>query len=171
MPDAVEIRVLGPGDADRYLEDLADVLFDCVDGGASVGYMAPFSRDDARRAMAGFLDGRRIVLAAFDGGAPVGTAQMVPSPMPNQPHRADVAKVLVRQSSRGRGVAAALMKRLEQEARARGFTVLVLDTVTDSAAYHLYTRLGWQRVGPIPNYALTPDGAPCETTFFYKELS
>ena len=91
--------------------------------------------------------------------------------MPNQPHRADVAKVLVRQSARGRGVAAQLMERLEDEARARGFTVLVLDTVTDSPAYRLYTRLGWQRVGPVPNYALMPDGAPCETTFFYKELS
>jgi GNAT superfamily N-acetyltransferase len=162
----VEIRVL-----DTYVDELADVLFDCVDGGASVGYMAPFTREDARAAMSGFFDGRRIVLGAFDGRELVGTAQLVPSPMPNQPHRADVAKVLVRRAARGRGVASALMTHLEDEARARGFTVLVLDTVTDSDAYRLYTHLGWQRVGPIPNYALTPDGAPCETTFFYKELS
>jgi GNAT superfamily N-acetyltransferase len=167
MPDAVEIRPAGRAD----LDELAEVLFDCVDGGASVGYMAPFTREDAREAMAGFFDGRRIVLAAFDGGQLVGTAQLVPSPMPNQPHRADVAKVLVRRSARGRGVASALMERIETEARSRGFTVLVLDTVTDSDAYRLYTRLGWQRVGPVPNYALMPDGAPCETTFFYKELS
>lgn len=158
---------MDPGD----LEGLADVLFDCVDGGASVGYMAPFTRDDAHAAMSGFLDGGRVVLGAFDGGELVGTAQLIPSPMPNQPHRADVAKVLVRRSARGRGVASRLMERIEEEARARGITVLVLDTVTDSDAYRLYRRLGWQRVGPIPNYALMPDGAPCETTFFYKELS
>jgi GNAT superfamily N-acetyltransferase len=163
---SVEIRVL-----DGYVDELADVLFDVVDGGASVGYMPPFTREDARTAMRGFFDGRRIVLAAFDDGSLVGTAQLVPSPMPNQPHRADVAKVLVRRSARGRGVASQLMERLEDEARARGFTVLVLDTVTDSAAYRLYTRLGWQRVGPVPNYALMPDGTPCETTFFYKELT
>ena len=162
----MEIRAAEPSD----LDGLADVLFDCVDGGASVGYMPPFTREDARAAMAGFLDGRRVVLAAFEGGELVGTAQLVPSPMPNQPHRADVAKVLVRSSARGRGVAAQLMGRIEDEARARGITVLVLDTVTGSAADRLYTRLGWQRVGPIPNYALLTDGTPCETTFFYKEV-
>lgn len=155
----------------EYDDALADVLFDCVDGGASVGYMAGFTLEDARAAMAAFFDGRRVVLGAFDDGELVGTAQLVPSPMPNQPHRADVAKVLVRRSARGRGVAAQLMERIESEARARGITVLVLDTVTDSPAYRLYSRLGWQRVGPIPNYALLTDGTPCETTFFYKELT
>lgn len=163
----MEIRVVGPDDVDA----LADVLFDCVDGGASVGYMAPFTRDDARNAMAGFIDGRRVVLGAFDEGRLVGTAQLVPSPMPNQPHRGDVAKVLVHRDARGRGIAAKLMERIEVEARSRGITVLVLDTVTGSAADRLYTRLGWQRVGPVPNYALMPDGTPCETTFFYKELT
>jgi GNAT superfamily N-acetyltransferase len=162
----MEIRVL-----DEYRDELADVLFDCVDGGASVGYMAGFTLEDARAAMAAFFDGRRVVLGAFDDGELIGTAQLVPSPMPNQPHRADVAKVLVRRSARGRGVAAQLMERIEAEARARGITVLVLDTVTDSPADRLYSRLGWQRVGPIPNYALLTDGTPCETTFFYKELT
>lgn len=162
----VEIRVL-----DGYDDALADVLFDCVDGGASVGYMPPFTHEDARAAMSGFFDGRRVVLAAFDGGELVGTAQLVPSPMPNQPHRADVAKVLVKRSARGRGVASQLMGAIEDEARRRGLTVLVLDTVTGSDAYRLYTRLGWQRVGPIPNYALLTDGTPCETTFFYKEVT
>jgi GNAT superfamily N-acetyltransferase len=133
--------------------------------------MAPFTRADARAAIAGFFDGRRIVLAALDGDEVVGTAQLVPAPMPNQPHRGDVAKVLVRGPARGRGIAAQLMEQIEAEARSRGITVLVLDTVTGSAAYRLYTRLGWQRVGPVPNYALMPDGTPCETTFFYKELS
>jgi GNAT superfamily N-acetyltransferase len=164
----IDVRVVEPGE---HLDELADVLFDCVDGGASVGYMAPFTRDDARAAMAGFADGRRVVLAAFDGDALVGTAQLVPAAMPNQPHRGDVAKVLVHRSARGKGVATKLMERIEAEAAARGITLLVLDTVTDSSAYRLYSRLGWQRVGPVPNYALMPDGAPCETTFFYKELS
>jgi GNAT superfamily N-acetyltransferase len=162
----VEIRAAEASD----LEGLADVLFDCVDGGASVGYMAPFTREDARAAMAAYLDGSRVVLAAVDGDRLVGTAQLVPSPMPNQPHRGDVAKVLVHRAARGKGVAARLMERIEVEAKSRGITVLVLDTVTGSAADRLYTRLGWQRVGPVPNYALMPDGAPCETTFFYKAL-
>jgi GNAT superfamily N-acetyltransferase len=165
----IEIRVLAPGE---HLDELAAVLHDCVDGGASVGYLAPFSLDDAREAMAAFSgDTRRVLLGAFDDGELVGTAQLIPSPMPNQPHRADVAKVLVKRSARGRGVASQLMERLEAEARQRGLTVLVLDTVTGSDAYRLYTRLGWQRVGPIPDYALMPDGAPCETTFFYKALT
>jgi GNAT superfamily N-acetyltransferase len=163
----IDIRVVEPGE---HLDDLAAVLFDCVDGGASVGYMAPFTLEDARAAMAGFTDGSRVVLAAFDGDRLVGTAQLVPSPMPNQPHRGDVAKVLVHRAARGKGVASKLMERIEAEAESRGITVLVLDTVTGSAADRLYTRLGWQRVGPVPNYALTPDGAPCETTFFYKAL-
>ena len=165
----IEIRALRPGE---HLDELAAVLHDCVDGGASVGYMAPFTLDEARTAMTAFsADERRVLLAAFDDGELVGTAQLIPSPMPNQPHRADVAKVLVKRSARGRGIASRLMEELEAEARRRGLTVLVLDTVTGSDAYRLYTRLGWERVGPIPNYALMPDGAPCETTVFYKALT
>jgi GNAT superfamily N-acetyltransferase len=168
----IEVRTLSTDEARARLDDLAAVLFDCVDGGASVGYMAPFSLDDARAAMAAFAaDGRRVIFGAFDGGEFVGTAQLLPSPMPNQPHRADVAKVLVRRAARGKGVASRLMEALEREARARGLTVLVLDTVSGSDADRLYTRLGWQRVGEIPNYALMPDGEPVPTTVFYKELT
>jgi GNAT superfamily N-acetyltransferase len=164
----IEIRVLAPGE---HVDGLAAVLHDCVEGGASVGYMWPFSHEDARHAMAAYsADERRVLLGAFDDGALVGTAQLIPSPMPNQPHRADVAKVLVVRSARGRGIARLLMEQVEEEARARGITVLVLDTVTGSDADRLYTRLGWERVGPIPAYALMPDGAPCETTVFYKAL-
>jgi len=165
----MEIRALAPGE---HVDELAAVLHDCVDGGASVGYLAPFSLDEARTAMAAFsADEQRVLLAAFDEGELVGTAQLIPSPMPNQAHRADVAKVLVKRSARGRGVASRLMDEIEAEARRRGLTVLVLDTVTGSDAYRLYTRLGWERVGPIPDYALMPDGAPCETTVFYKALT
>ena len=165
----MEIRALAPGE---HVDELAAVLHDCVDGRASVGYLAPFSLDEARTAMAAFsADEQRVLLAAFDEGELVGTAQLIPSPMPNQAHRADVAKVLVKRSARGRGVASRLMDEIEAEARRRGLTVLVLDTVTGSDAYRLYTRLGWERVGPIPDYALMPDGAPCETTVFYKALT
>jgi GNAT superfamily N-acetyltransferase len=95
----------------------------------------------------------------------------VPAPQPNQPHRADVAKLLVHRSARGHGVAQRLMEQLEVEARARGKTLLVLDTVTGGVAERLYARLGWNRVGVIPGYALFPDGRFCDTTIFWKELS
>jgi GNAT superfamily N-acetyltransferase len=176
VPDAVEIRALGPADVGRHLDGLADVLLDCVAGGASVSYLAPFTHADARAAMAGFADevaaGRRILLAAFDeDGGVVGTVQMSHAAPPNQPHRGDVAKLLVHRRARGRGVAALLMERLEVEARAAGKTLLVLDTVTGSVAERVYTRLGWERVGEIPNYALMPDGEQCSTTIFYKALA
>jgi GNAT superfamily N-acetyltransferase len=171
----VDIRALGPGDVDRYLDGLAAVLHDCVEGGASVSYLAPFSLDDARAAMTGFAQeveiGTRILLAAFDGsGALVGSVQMSHAAPPNQAHRGDVAKLLVHRSARGQGVASLLMTRLEEESRAAGKTLLVLDTVTGSDAERLYARLGWQRVGVIPAYALMPDGTPCDTTVFFKRL-
>lgn len=139
-----------------------------------MSYLSPFTLDDARTAFAAFAAdsaaGRRVVLAAFDGQRIVGTVQLVPAVQPNQPHRADIAKLLVRRDARRRGVAERLMDAAEEEARAAGKTLLVLDTVTGDAAERLYTRLGWSRVGVIPNYALYPDGRPCATTVFYKEL-
>jgi GNAT superfamily N-acetyltransferase len=111
-----------------------------------------------------------VLLAAFDDGDVVGTVQVNLATPPNQPHRADIAKLLVRRSARRRGVAAQLMEAAEREALAEGKTLLVLDTVTGDAAERLYERLGWTRVGVIPNYALYPDGRPCATTLFYKQL-
>src|SRR4029079_1405772 len=138
-----------------------------VQGGASVSYMAPFSHEDAREAFAGFVAdavrGGRVILAAFEDGELVGTVQLVLALPPNQPHRGDIAKLLVRRSSRRRGIAELLMDGAEREARAEGRTLLVLDTVTGDAAERLYTRLGWQRVGVIPNYALYPDRPDCDT--------
>jgi GNAT superfamily N-acetyltransferase len=170
----IEIRRLAGEALRARLDGLAAVLHDCVAGGASVSYMAPFSPGDARRAFESFADdvdlGRRLLLAAFEQDELVGTVQVVHAAPPNQPHRADVAKLLVRRSARGRGVAQALMARAEAEARAEGRTLLVLDTVTGDAAERLYERLGWQRVGVIPGYALYPDGRPCDTTVFYKSL-
>jgi ribosomal protein S18 acetylase RimI-like enzyme len=172
--DGMEIRRLGSDELAAHLDGLAAVLADCVDGGASVSYMAPFSLEQAREAFAGFVadaeQGRRLILAAFGGGELVGTVQVVLAAPPNQPHRADIAKLLVRRSARRRGIAERLMEEAEREARAEGKTLLVLDTVTGDAAERLYVRLGWQRVGVIPNYALYPDGRFCDTTVFFKPI-
>jgi ribosomal protein S18 acetylase RimI-like enzyme len=170
----MKVRRLEGPELREHLDGLADVLLDCVEGGASVSYMAPFSRADARDAFESFAAeverGRRLLLAAFDGDAVVGTVQVVFAWPPNQPHRADVAKLLVRRSARRRGLAEQLMVRAEEEALAAGKTLLVLDTVTGDDAERLYERIGYRRVGVIPNYALYPDGRPCATTVFYKDL-
>jgi len=174
VAEQVEIRRLSPAELRAQLDGLAAVLHDCVAGGASVGYMAPFSHADARSAFEGFAaeaeQGRRLILAAFSDGQLVGTAQVVLELMPNQPHRAEIAKVLVHRSARGRGIAGRLMERAEDEARAEGKTLLVLDAVTGGDAARLYDRLGWTTVGVVPNFALYPDGRPCDTTYFWKAL-
>jgi ribosomal protein S18 acetylase RimI-like enzyme len=172
--DGVEIRRLSGADLREHLDRLASVLEDCVAGGASVGYMWPFSHGDARVAFDGFaaevVQGRRLLIAAFDGGDLVGTVQVILAVPPNQPHRGEITKLLVKRSARGRGIARALMEQAEAEARAEGKTLLVLDAVTDGDAARLYDRLGWTTVGVIPHYALFPDGRPCDTTVFWKAL-
>jgi GNAT superfamily N-acetyltransferase len=174
VADQVEIRRLASTDLDEQLDALADVLADCVAGGASVSYMWPFSHADARAAFEGFAAeverGRRLILAAFADGELVGTVQVILALPPNQPHRGEIAKLLVHRSARGRGIARLLMERAEEEARAEGKTLLVLDAVTDGDAARLYERLGWTTVGVIPGYALFPDGRPCDTTIFWKSL-
>jgi GNAT superfamily N-acetyltransferase len=156
---------------------LSAVLVDCVEGGASVSFMLPLSRATAdafwRRVADGVGGDDRALLVAEDvaSGEIVGTVQVVYAAPENQPHRADVAKMLVRRSARRRGVGEELMRAAEAVARSEGKTVLVLDTVTGSAAERLYTRLGWTRVGVVPDYALWPDGRLCDTTFFYKRVS
>jgi ribosomal protein S18 acetylase RimI-like enzyme len=172
--EQIEVRRLTGSELREHLDALADVLRDCVEGGASVSYMAPFSHADARAAFTGFVadaePGRRLILAAFHDRELVGTVQVVHALPPNQPHRADIAKLLVHRKARGRGVARQLMARAEEEALAEGRTLLVLDTVTGDDAERLYERLGFTKVGVIPNYALYPDGRPCATTVFFKEL-
>jgi GNAT superfamily N-acetyltransferase len=154
--------------------ELAEVLAECVEAGASVSFMAPFDRalgvehfETAAREVAA---GRRIVLAARDGGGRlVGTVQVLLAMPPNQPHRGEIAKLLVRPSARRQGIAQALMERAEAEAAAAGKTLLLLDTASD-VAERLYARLGWTRLGVVPDFALLPDGAPCDTTFFWKRI-
>ena len=172
--EQVVVRRLSGADLHAQLDELAAVLADCVAGGASVSYMSPFSHEQARTAFDGFAaevdQGRRVLLAAYDGGRLVGTVQVILAVPPNQPHRGEVAKLLVHRSARRRGVARLLMEHAEIEARTEGKTLLNLDTVTGDDAERLYTRLGWQRVGVIPGYALYPDGRPCDTTVFFKVI-
>ncbi|WP_441517191.1 GNAT family N-acetyltransferase [Bradyrhizobium sp. 2TAF24] len=153
---------------------LAEVLIDCVDGGASVSFMHPLSPEKATAFWHGLTadvaEGRRLLLAASDADGIVGTVQLVAAQPDNQPHRADVAKMLVHRRARRRGVGAALMRAAEDAARAAGKTLLVLDTVTDSDAARLYTRLGWVLSGSIPDYALWPRGGLCSTSFYYRKL-
>ena len=172
--EQIEIRRLEATEAYESLDGLAEVLYDCVAGGASVSYMEPFSHWDARDVFdvvaAEVEQGRRLLLAAFADERLVGTVQVIFALPPNQPHRADIAKLLVHRSARRRGIARLLMEHAESEAREVGKTLLVLDTVTGDSAERLYTRLGWTRVGVIPGYALYPDGRPCDTTVFWKAL-
>jgi GNAT superfamily N-acetyltransferase len=170
----VQVRRLAADELAEHLDALADVLEDCVAGGASVSYMWPFSHEDARTAFAGFAadveHGRRLILAAFDHGRLVGTVQVNLALPPNQPHRGEIAKLLVHRSARGRGIAQKLMERAEEEARNEGKMLLVLDTVSGSTAERLYDRLGWTRVGVVPDFALYPDGRLCDATIFWKRL-
>ena len=171
----IEIRQLNAFKALPYLGALVEVLMDCVEGGASVGFMAPLARATAESFFAKAIEGvrldERILLAAFVDSELVCTVQIVTATPPNQPHRADVAKLLVRRPARGQGVAFRLMEQVEEASRVAGKTLLVLDTVTGSVAEKLYLRLGWIPAGVIPGYALFPDGAWCDTTIFWKQLT
>jgi GNAT superfamily N-acetyltransferase len=175
VADQIEIRRLIGSDLDEQLDALAAVLADCVAGGASVSYLAPFPHAQALQAFAGMAAaakrGNRLILGAFTEGRLVGTVQVILDVPPNQPHRAEIAKLLVHQTVRKRGIAALLMQAAEAEARAEGKSLLVLDAVSDGDAARLYTRLGWTTVGVIPNYALYPDGTPCDTTVFWKAIT
>jgi GNAT superfamily N-acetyltransferase len=171
---ASDIVVLDGAVTDAALDQLASVLVDCVEGGASVSFMSPFSQADGfaffRRVASSVASGDTVLLAARLDGKIVGTVQLGLDTPPNQPHRADIKKLLVHRSTRGHGVGAALMARIEQEARTRGRWLLVLDTVPGENGYRLYTREGWTRSGIIPDYALFPDGRLCDTAVFWKRL-
>jgi GNAT superfamily N-acetyltransferase len=171
---SVEISVLSAPIPDAALEQLASVLVDCVEGGASVSFMSPFSLEEG---LAFFLKvarsvaaGDTVLLAAKLGGRVVGTVQLGLDMPPNQPHRADIEKMLVHRSARGRGIGAALMAQVEDEARRLGRWLLVLDTVPGENGYRLYKRAGWTECGTIPNYAMFPDGRLCDTALFWKRL-
>ena len=160
---------------ETHIRGLAQVLFDCVEGGASVSFMRPFSierAEDFWRDVAGAVARGEcaLLVAEAAGGAIVGTVQLALAQPENQPHRADVAKMLVHRRARRQGLGALLMQAVEREAALEGKSLLVLDTVTGGDAERLYERLGWQRCGVIPDYALWPDGRLCATTVFFKSI-
>ena len=156
------------------ISELAEVLVDCVAGGASVSFMPPFRHDDGKafftKVAGEVVRGEAALLVARLDGRIVGTVQLGLALPPNQPHRADVKKLLVHRRARGRGIGMALMTAAEEAARVRGRSLLVLDTALDGDAERLYTRAGWARVGVIPGYALFPDGRFCDTVVFWKKL-
>lgn len=158
---------------ESVIAGLADVLVDCVEGGASVSFMLPLSRERAaafwRGVGAGVAAGERALLVAQDEEGVCGTVQLLLDMPENQPHRADVLKMLVHRRARRRGLGAALMQAAEAAAREHGKTLLVLDTASPEAE-RLYERLGWQPVGVVPDYALLPQGGFCQTRFYYRRL-
>ena len=170
------VRILTAEEVTARTGELGGILLDAVEGGASVSFMAAVSRAEAEafyaKAAWEAAAGRRAVLGAFEGEALVGTVQLLLDTPPNQPHRAEIAKMLVHRSARRRGHARALMLAAEAEAKARGRTLLTFDTMAGSAAEKLYLGLGYVRVGEIPRYALYPDGSgPAATAVFYKLLA
>lgn len=175
MKSVYPIRRLDSIDDPAIISALADILVDCVEGGASVSFMLPLTRAHAENFWRGLASdvaaGKRILLIAEDdNGAMVGTVQAILSQPDNQPHRADVAKMLVHRKARRKGLGAALMTAIETATATAGKTLLVLDTVTGGDAARLYARLAWQRCGQIPDYAMWPQGGFCATTIFYKAL-
>jgi GNAT superfamily N-acetyltransferase len=173
VSDEIRIRSLNMV-GEREIRGLGDVLIDCVEGGASVSFMLPMTRAKAdafwRGVSADVARGERLVLAAEDEtGTIVGTVQVILAQPENQPHRGDLAKMLVHRRARRRGIGAALLDAAERGARQAGKTLLVLDTASDDAE-RLYERAGWRRVGEVPSYALWPDGRPCATTYYFKFL-
>jgi GNAT superfamily N-acetyltransferase len=156
------------------LVELAEVLIDCVEGGASISFMHPLERESAMAfwtsVASAVASGERALLVAEDALGICGTAQLILGLPQNQPHRADVSKVLVHRRARRQGLGAALMRAVEATARDCGRDLLVLDTLTGSDAQRLYERLGWVRVGDIPRFALLPTGEFCSTTFYYRDL-
>jgi GNAT superfamily N-acetyltransferase len=170
---SVQLRRLAAVSAEQT-EQLAEVLHDCVHGGASVSFMLPFPIEEARAfwrgVAAGVARGERALIVAEVDGVIRGTAQLVLAQPPNQPHRADLAKMLVHRAARRLGLGAALLQAAEDEARAEGKTLLVLDTAS-AEAERLYERGGWVPCGVVPGYALLPQGGLCDTRFFYRQLA
>lgn len=172
--NGLTIDVITAREVDGRIGELSALLDDAIRGGASVGFVLPLAQGECeaywREIALDVADGMRDVLVAKEHGRVVGTVQLAPSGKTNQPHRADVQKLLVLASARGHGVGAALMRALEARARAAGRWLLTLDTRTDSVAERCYRRWGWTACGTIPDYAKDPDGTFANCTFFYKAL-
>ncbi len=170
----VTIRELDAAEYRAAIPDLATLLVDAVDGGASVNFVAGVSASEAAgwwsQRIDQVTDGAITTIVAVDGEHIVGSVLLIRSTNPNSPHRAEVGKMLVLRSARRRGIGAALMRAVEVRARADGRWLLILDTVTGSPAESMYRSLGWTELGVMPNHALLTDGTPAPTTFFWKDL-
>jgi len=169
-----KIHIADSDAARAAIPALCEVLADCINGGASLGFMLPFTPENATGYWGQVAEevevGRTILGLAELEGRVVGTVQVGLATKPNQPHRGDLMKLLVHRSARGKGLSRLLMDAVEAEAARRGRTLLVLDTATGSEAERIYPRFGWERVGMIPEYAMWPDGGFCDTTLFYKRI-
>jgi GNAT superfamily N-acetyltransferase len=166
-------RVRGGQGNEGVVRELAELLLDAVASNAGISFMSDLTREGAEgwwRSVMRDASPRTVILVARDQQGVVGTVQIQPAWAPNQPHRGDVAKMMVHRRARGRGIARALMQELEHFARVEKYTLLLLDTVKDGAAEKLYASMGWTRVGEVPNFALNPDGSPAATVFYYKEF-
>lgn len=174
MPSAT-VLTLSAAEARDRVSELASVLVDCVEDGASVSFMEGLSHHEATDFWRGIADdveaGTRVLFAAQVDGRILGTVQLTLCSIPNQLHRADINKLLVHRDGRERGLARALMDRAESDARERGLALLCLDTMTNSPAERLYDSLDWLRIGVVPDYAALPNGRLEATTFFYKPLT
>ena len=168
------IRPLDPAADAALLPGLAAMMVEAVVDGASIGFMAGFTSAQAlvwwQGRLAAAARGELTILVALDDQGVAGTVSLVPAAMPNQPHRADIAKMMVAARAQGRGLGAALLAAVEAAARTQARTTLVLDTISASTAARLYERAGWEKVGDIPAYALMPDGAMAPTTVYTKRL-
>jgi GNAT superfamily N-acetyltransferase len=167
------IERLNPPRNDSDLRSLAELLVDAVDSGAAVSFLAPLTQKRAEEWWGETISAagpKAIFLVARDPDGIVGSVQLHPAWAPNQPHRADVAKLLVHRRGRGQGIGTQLMRTIEEEARRAGFTLLTLDAKRGAAAEGLYRKMEWIEVGTIPRYALDHDGTPHDTVIFYKEL-
>jgi GNAT superfamily N-acetyltransferase len=173
--DVAAVRRLDAAGAEARIDELAAILVDAVMHGASVNFLAGLSMADAaafwRGQMAGIAAGSRILLVLEEQHTIVGTVMLTLAHQPNAPHRAEISKMLVRSTARRRGFGTCLLQAAEQMARAYGRTLLLLDTQTGSAGEHLYRSCDWTPLGVVPDHALTPDGRPAATTFFYKRLA
>lgn len=169
-----DIRIFDRAATLAALEDLAELFAETVRGGASMGYMLPFPHEEAEAYWRGVAEavgrGDVVLLVAEAAGRIAGSVQIGVAMPPNQPHRADIKKLMVHPLARGYGLSRRLMAAAEKEAAARGRSLLVLDTATGEPAEAIYAHLGWERAGVIPGYALFPDGSACDTTIFYKNL-
>lgn len=173
--DAITLSRPGPDDTRAAIPALSALLTDAVASDASVGFMAGTDAEAYAHFWQGVAEdvagGRTVLFVAHLDGRLVGTTQLQLIAKANQPHRAEIAKLLVHSAARRRGIAAMLMGAAEAEARRHGRDLLVLDTDAKSAAHALYRKLGWIEAGTIPRYALMPDGRDCDATFFYKSLA